>query len=91
MADMQKLSVRLEKSGRILIPVAIRRQLGLKEGESDVLLEVGDTQPLVITARSQALKNAQETLRSYAAGRKKLVSEELIAERRREARRERAK
>lgn len=89
MADVEKLSVRLEKSGRILIPVAVRRRLGLKEGESDVLLEVGDEQPIVVSARSQALKNAQALLRSYTAGRRRLVSEELIAERRREARRER--
>lgn len=91
MSDVQKLAVRLEKSGRILIPVAVRRRLGLKEGESDVLLEVGDTQPIVITGRSQALRNAQAVLQGYRVGRKSLVSEELIAERRLEARRERGK
>ena len=87
MTDTERLSVRLEKSGRILIPVAVRRRLGLKEGESDVLLEIGDSQPVVITGRAQALKKAQAILaRDVAPG--TLISEELIAERKKEARRE---
>jgi len=36
------ISVRVEKSGRVLIPAAVRRQLGLKEGESDVLLDIDE-------------------------------------------------
>ena len=87
MTDMERLSVRLEKSGRILIPVAIRRRLGLKEGESDVLLEIGDSQPLIITGRAQALKKAQSFLARYVKP-GALLSEELIAERKEEARRE---
>jgi len=60
MADMAKLAVRLEKSGRILIPVAVRRRLGLKEGESDVLLEItpversNDIHLIVGTVRERA-------------------------------------
>jgi AbrB family looped-hinge helix DNA binding protein len=87
MANVERLSVRLEKSGRILIPVAVRRRLGLKEGESDVLLEIGDSQPVLITGRAQALKKAQAILARYS-GLGSLVSEELIAERKEEARRE---
>lgn len=60
----------------------------LKDGEPDVLLEIGDARPIGVTARSQALKSAQIALRRYGRGRKNLVSEELIAERRQEARRE---
>ena len=58
MTDMARVSVRVEKSGRILIPVAVRRRLGLKEGESDVLLEIGETQPIVVTTRGQAVARA---------------------------------
>jgi AbrB family looped-hinge helix DNA binding protein len=87
MADVERLSVRLEKSGRILIPVAVRRRLGLKEGESDVLLEIGDSQPVVVTGRAQVLKKAQAVLSRYINP-GTLVSEELIAERKKEARQE---
>lgn len=84
---MEKVSVRLEKSGRILIPVSIRRRLGLKEGESDVLLEIDDDQPVRIRGRAQALREAQARLSSYVQpGR--LISDELIADRKAEARRE---
>jgi bifunctional DNA-binding transcriptional regulator/antitoxin component of YhaV-PrlF toxin-antitoxin module len=39
---MRQIAVRVEKTGRILIPVDIRRQLKLVEGESEVLLNVDD-------------------------------------------------
>jgi hypothetical protein len=65
----------------------VRRRLGLKEGESDVLLEIGDSQPVVITGRAHALKKAQGVLARYAEP-GNLASEELIAERKEEARRE---
>lgn len=79
--------MRLEKSGRILIPAAVRRRLGLKEGESEVLLEINDHEPIVLTARAQALRRAQAVLSKYAAA-GHLISEELISEREQEARRE---
>lgn len=79
--------MRVEKSGRILLPLAIRRKLGLKEGESDLLLEVADRQPVVVTTRAQALERAQTVLSTYVKpGR--LISEELIAGRREEVRRD---
>ena len=79
LAEVERLSVRLEKSGRILIPVAVRRRLGLKEGESDVLLEIEDDQPVRVSARCIALKQAQARLSGYVKkGRR--ISEELIAE-----------
>ena len=90
MSDMETVSVRVEKSGRILIPVAIRRRLGLKDGESDVLLGIADTQPVVVSTRAQALERAQAILSRYAGSNRQpggtLISEELIAERKEEAR-----
>ena len=75
--------MRVEKSGRILIPAAIRRRLGLKEGESDLLLNVDET-PITVTTRAQAVRRIQDwASRFVAPGR--LVSEELIQERRKQA------
>jgi AbrB family looped-hinge helix DNA binding protein len=83
---MAVISVRVEKSGRVLIPAAVRRQLGLREGESDLLLNVDET-PVAVTTRAQALKRIQAwAVRDVEPGRR--VSEELLEERRAEAIRE---
>ena len=80
---MATISVRVEKSGRILIPAAVRRKLGLKEGESDLLLKIDET-PVGVTTRAQALAHIQKWAAGYAVpGR--VFSEELIEERRKEA------
>ena len=83
---MSTISVRVEKSGRILIPVLVRRRLHIKEGASDLLLNVDET-PIGITTRAQALARVQKRASAYIApGR--VFSEELIEEKREEARRE---
>jgi AbrB family looped-hinge helix DNA binding protein len=80
---MAVISVRVEKSGRVLIPAAVRRRLGLKEGESDLLLNVDET-PIAVTTRAQAVRRMQEwASRFVEPGR--LVSEEFLEERRQEA------
>lgn len=83
LADMSTISVRLEKSGRVLIPVAVRRQLGLKEGESDLLLYI-DENPVRVGTRAQALARLQAAAARVAKPGESW-SEELIADRRREA------
>jgi bifunctional DNA-binding transcriptional regulator/antitoxin component of YhaV-PrlF toxin-antitoxin module len=80
------ISVRVEKSGRILLPVAIRRRLGLKDGESHLLLNVDET-PVGVTTRAQGLARAQAILSKYGSASERW-SEELLAERRDEQRRE---
>jgi AbrB family looped-hinge helix DNA binding protein len=85
---METVSVKLEKSGRILIPAAIRRELGLKEG-SELLLRPNDA-GLQVSTRQQAIKRVQAQLRKYAP-RGRLLSQELLDERREEAARENAK
>jgi AbrB family looped-hinge helix DNA binding protein len=83
---MAVISVRLEKSGRILIPAAIRRKLGLKEGESELLLNI-DERPIKVSTRAQAVADCQRWAAGYVqAGR--LVSEELSRERGEEAARD---
>ena len=73
----------LEKSGRILIPVAVRRRLGLSEG-SQVIVKVEESGALQITSRSQALAGVRERIRKYIPAGRDLV-EELIQDRRAEA------
>ena len=81
---METLCIRVEKSGRILIPVGVRRKLGIKEGETDIMLKVDDTNSIAISTRAQALERAHSVLSKYVKpGR--LVSEELIADREAEA------
>ena len=82
---METLSVKIEKSGRILIPAAVRRHLGLKEG-TEMILRVDET-GIQMGTREQALARIHERLRRYIPeGR--ILSEELIQERRAEAERE---
>jgi AbrB family looped-hinge helix DNA binding protein len=84
---MESKSVNLEESGRILIPAAWRRKMHLREGSPVVLTFDGDS-ITVLGTRGQALHRAQSRLRKYVpAGR--ILSEELIAERQREAEQER--
>ena len=69
-----------------MIPVAVRRQLGLSEG-SQVLVKVEDSGALQVTSRSQALAKVREEIRKYIpAGRD--LAEELIRDRRAEVERE---
>ena len=78
-------SVKLSKSGRIVIPVAFRKQLGLSIGD-DVFFEVEDG-CLKLSTRAQGLKRAQEIVGRYIEGGTSIV-DELIAERHAEAARE---
>jgi AbrB family looped-hinge helix DNA binding protein len=83
---MGTYTTRLEKSGRILIPAAVRRRLGLSEG-SQVLVKVEDSGTLEIASRSQALAKARDEIRKYIpAGRD--LADELIRDRRAEAERD---
>ena len=83
---MAVISVRVEKSGRILIPVAIRRSLGLIEGESELLLNIDET-PISVSTRAQGLARA----RAIVARHRKPGDDwtaELLSERRQEAAKE---
>ena len=80
---MAVISVRVEKSGRVLIPAAVRRKLGLLEGKSELLLDI-DERPIKVSTRAQAVADFQRWAAQYATpGR--LMSEELIEDRRSEA------
>jgi AbrB family looped-hinge helix DNA binding protein len=83
---METYSTRLEKSGRILIPASVRRQLGLSAG-SQVLVKVEESGALHVTSRSQALAKVREEIRKYIPVGQDLA-EELIRDRRAEVERD---
>ena len=76
---METVSVKLEKSGRILIVAAIRRKLKLKEG-SGVLLSLDDD-GLQMSTPELALDRVRLRLRRYVPEGRNL-SQELLDERR---------
>jgi len=83
---METYTTRLEKSGRILIPMVVRRRLGLSEG-SQVLVKVEESGALQVTSRSQALAKVREEIRKYIPAGQDLAGE-LIRDRRAEVERE---
>ena len=85
---MRGISVKLEQSGRILIPAAIRKKLHLAPG-SELILRV-DGNGIRLGTREQALARVHQRLRKYIPeGR--VLSQELLDDRRREAARENSK
>jgi AbrB family looped-hinge helix DNA binding protein len=83
---METYTTRLEKSGRILIPAAVRRRLRLSEG-SQVLVKVDESGAIQVTSRSEALAKVREELRKYIPASLDLAVE-LIRDRRDEVQRE---
>jgi len=82
---MSKIKTRLGRGGRIVVPAQYRRALGIEPGD-DVLLLLDESGLHVLPVR-QAVARAQALVRKYVSPGKRL-SDELIAERRREAARE---
>ena len=76
---------KMSGNGRIVIPVAYRRAMGLKPGEALVFRM--DEEGIHIQSRRQALARAQASVRKYVPEGVSLA-DDLIAERRREAKRE---
>lgn len=81
----QSVKVRLGAHGRIVIPAALREQMGVKPGET-LLLDMQDG-ALRIESHRARIRRIQEELKHYSKP-GVLASDELIAERREEARRE---
>jgi AbrB family looped-hinge helix DNA binding protein len=85
--DMATTNVkaRINDQGRIVIPAEIRRKMDLKPGET-VLMDLQDG-VLKIESHRARIRRIQEEFKKYAKP-GILASDELIAERRKEARRE---
>lgn len=78
-------TARINENGRIVIPAEIRQQMGLSPGETLHLKLEGDT--LKIESHRARIRRVQESLRRLIPP-DRVLSDELIAERREEARRE---
>lgn len=76
---------KMVEGGRVILPAAFRKSLGLAKGDT-VLIELQGEEVRIRPARS-ALRRLQEKLRDYASE-SGSVADELIAERRQEAERE---
>jgi antitoxin PrlF len=77
-----KSRVRIEGKGRVVIPASFRSALGLKVGD-EIDLRIEDNEIRISTLQSRLAKSRQR-LRKFVKPRR-LLSDELIAERRRAA------
>jgi len=78
----------ISENGRIVIPAAYRKAMGLKGGE--VVTIRMDEDGLHIQSRRQALRKVRENMKKYIKPGRSMV-DALIAERRLEAKRERGR
>jgi len=76
------MKTKIREGGRLVIPSAYRKALGLKPGD-EVLLSLEDGEIRVVSTR-QAVARAQTLVRRYIPKDRNL-SEELIKDRREEA------
>lgn len=77
--------IRLNENGRLVIPASFRKALGINPGD-EVVLRLEDDE-LRITTMKHRIARAQRLVRKYVKPGVSLV-DELIAERREEARKE---
>ena len=82
---MARLLTKLGEGGRLVIPAEYRKALGMETGD-DLVLVLGENDIRVLTPQ-EAIRRAQALVRKYVPEGRRL-SDELIADRRREARRE---
>jgi AbrB family looped-hinge helix DNA binding protein len=76
---------KVNENGRVVIPAAFRKALGIRTGD-EVVLRMEDDE-LRITTMKRRIERAQRLVRKYVKPGTSLV-DELIAERRREAQNE---
>lgn len=82
---MEPVRIQVGDKGRILIPSAYRRALGIQVGD-ELVLTLCDNE-LRAVSRAEALRRIQDEIAARVPA-DRLLSEELLAERRAEAARE---
>jgi AbrB family looped-hinge helix DNA binding protein len=82
---MGNVRAKIAAGGRVVLPAEYRRALGLREGD-EVILRLTDGEVRILSPR-QAIQRAQELVDRYVPSGRSLA-DELIAERRQEARHE---
>jgi AbrB family looped-hinge helix DNA binding protein len=85
MGRTTRTTLRVADGGRIVIPAEVRERLGLEVG-ADLVMTVEDDHATLMNAKA-ARHRARQRVRRYVAPGASL-SEELLAERKKEARRE---
>lgn len=80
---LTRYTIRLGARGRLVLPAAVRKELGLDEGDR-LILTVEAPEQLGLTSARVAAASAKGLLRRVAGDRS--LADELIAERRQEAR-----
>lgn len=80
------LAVSLDQAGRLVLPAGVRKALGLKPGSRLILSVEG--QVVKLTPMREAIRKAQAILAPYRPKDGRLVSDELVADRHEEYRRE---
>ena len=85
MPHNEAFSVQLGDRGRLVLPAEIRKQLNLREGDQ-LLIAVQPDGTLRVTSPRQAVHETRGLYRARA--RHRSLADELIAERRAEAKRE---
>ena len=83
--NLENVTARINDNGRIVIPAEIRQRMGIKPGDTLFLTMEGDV--LKIESYLARIRRIQESLRHLIPS-DRLLSDELIADRREEARRE---
>lgn len=83
---MQTFEVPVQENGRMILPLDLRRRLGLDQG-GRLMIEASEAGIALTTARARR-RRAQEIARKYASVEEGSVVEEFIAEKREAARRE---
>ena len=83
--DMNETRIRVNENGRLVIPSAFRKALGIKPGDQ-VTLRLENNELRIATLKRR-IEQAQQRVRTYVKPGVSLV-DELIAERREASRRE---
>jgi bifunctional DNA-binding transcriptional regulator/antitoxin component of YhaV-PrlF toxin-antitoxin module len=86
LGKVEQFTVRVDGSGRILLPAKVRKQMNLRKDST--LIAKLEKQKLVLKTRDEAIREVQEFFSKYRPKGGKLLSDEIIEDRRREARRE---
>ncbi len=85
-AGMQRYTIPVGENGRIILPLELRRALGIEKG-SRVVIEAQDDR-LELTTAERLRRQAQERYRRLFPDRQRGVVDAFVAEKREEARRE---
>jgi len=85
MTSSQETRTRVNENGRVVIPAAFRKAMGINVGD-EVVLRMEDNELRILTLK-QRIERAQRLVRQHVKAGTSLV-DELIAERREAAKRE---